>query len=223
MAKKKKIPEKYQIWINVRKRYHLSHAHIQMARELGMNPKKFGQIANHKQEPWKAPLPVFIENLYFKRFGKTRPDDGKSIEQIYKAQEKKKAEHRARKQSSQIQQRVLNREQTSITGEANYIIGRAKNNDTRVVSLGSLVLFSTETGDAWMLDPEDGFALCLAKGGEAQPFTINETTTNFSIEWNADYRIEGNVFVIAERSGQIKSILGYPTKEILRAIRLVRR
>ena len=41
-----------------------------MARELGMNPKKFGKIANHKQEPWKAPLPVFIEDLYFKRFGK---------------------------------------------------------------------------------------------------------------------------------------------------------
>ena len=52
MAKKAKIPERYQIWINVRKRYHLSDAHIQMARELGLNPKKIGKIANHKQEPW---------------------------------------------------------------------------------------------------------------------------------------------------------------------------
>ena len=84
MAKKAKIPDKYQIWIDVRKRYHLSHAHIQMARELGMNPKKMGKIANHKQEPWKAPLPVFIENLYFKRFGKKRPDEVKSIEQVVK-------------------------------------------------------------------------------------------------------------------------------------------
>jgi len=39
-------------WIDVRKIYHLSHAHIQMARELGMNPKKFGKKANHKQEPF---------------------------------------------------------------------------------------------------------------------------------------------------------------------------
>jgi hypothetical protein len=31
-----------------------------MARELGMNPKKFGKIANEKQEPWKKPLPAFI-------------------------------------------------------------------------------------------------------------------------------------------------------------------
>ena len=98
MANKAKVPEKYQVWINARKRYHRSHDHIQMARELGMNPKKFGKIANHKQEPWKAPLPVFIEDIYLKRFGKTRPDDVKSIEQYGKIQEKKKAERRKRKQ-----------------------------------------------------------------------------------------------------------------------------
>lgn len=95
---RKKIPQKYQIWINVRKRYRLSHAHIQMARELGMNPNKFGKLANHKQEPWKVPLLVFIENLYFKRFGKKRPDEVKSIEQLVKELEKKKEERRLRKQ-----------------------------------------------------------------------------------------------------------------------------
>ena len=65
-----KIPEKLQVWIDARKKYHLSHAHIQMARELGLNPRKFGKIANHRQEPWKEPLPVFIEDIYFKRFKK---------------------------------------------------------------------------------------------------------------------------------------------------------
>jgi len=28
-----------------------------MARELRLNPKKFGSLANTKQEPWKLPLP----------------------------------------------------------------------------------------------------------------------------------------------------------------------
>lgn len=64
-----------------------------------MNPKKFGKIANHKQEPWKAPLPVFIENLYFKRFGKERPDTVKSIEQLVNKQAEKRAKRRTRKQS----------------------------------------------------------------------------------------------------------------------------
>jgi len=90
MAKKKKIPEKYQRWIDARKRYHLSHAHIQMDRELGMNPKKFGSLANTKQEPWKLPLPDFIEELYFKHFKKNQPDNVRSIEQMIKDYNRKK-------------------------------------------------------------------------------------------------------------------------------------
>jgi hypothetical protein len=98
MAKKKKIPEKYQVWIDARKKYRLSHAQVQMARELGMNPKKFGKLANYKQQPWKAPLPDFIEDIYFKRFGKRKPDQIRSVEEVFKAQQKKKAERRLRKQ-----------------------------------------------------------------------------------------------------------------------------
>jgi hypothetical protein len=98
MAKKMKIPEKLQVWINARKKYHLSHAHIQMARELGLNPRKFGKIANHRQEPWKAPLPVFIEDIYFKRFRKKRPDNIKSIEKILKDRLRSKEKRRIKKQ-----------------------------------------------------------------------------------------------------------------------------
>ena len=92
MAKKKVIPAKYQVWIEARKRYHLSDMHIQMARELGLSPKKFGKLANERQEPWKAPLPDFIESIYFKRFGKTRPDVVKSIEQMVGEQARSHAE-----------------------------------------------------------------------------------------------------------------------------------
>jgi hypothetical protein len=33
-----------------------------------------GLVNNHKQEKWKAPLPEFIEELYYKRFRKEKPD-----------------------------------------------------------------------------------------------------------------------------------------------------
>lgn len=62
-----------------------------------MNPKKLGKIDNHKQEPWKLPLPRFIEHLYEKRFGKPRPDVVLSIEDMAHRKEKKKAEKRAAK------------------------------------------------------------------------------------------------------------------------------
>ena len=78
---KKKVDPKLQPWIDARKKFRLSHAHVQMARELGMNPKTLGKIANHRQERWKAPLPQFIERLYVKRFGKHRPEVVLTIEE----------------------------------------------------------------------------------------------------------------------------------------------
>jgi hypothetical protein len=40
MAKStQRIPPELQKWIDARKRFHLSHAQVQMTRELGMNPR----------------------------------------------------------------------------------------------------------------------------------------------------------------------------------------
>jgi len=75
---KKKIPQKVIPWIEAKKRHRLSDAHVQMARELGMNPKKLGKLDNHKQEPWKLPLPQFIERLYLKSFKRSRSEGGPS-------------------------------------------------------------------------------------------------------------------------------------------------
>ena len=74
------IPQKLRLWIEARRKFHLSHAQVQMARELGMNPKKLGKLDNHKQERWKLPLPLFIEECYRKRFGKEQPDDVRPLE-----------------------------------------------------------------------------------------------------------------------------------------------
>jgi len=85
-----RIPERIQAWIHGRKRHRLSHAHVQMARELGMNPKQLGKLDNDRQERWKAPLPMFIEDLYFKRFGRPRPGVVRSIEEIVRLAEEKR-------------------------------------------------------------------------------------------------------------------------------------
>jgi hypothetical protein len=103
MAKSQAIPEKYRIWIEVRKRYRLSDAQVQMARELGLNPRKFGKLANEKQEPWKKPLPEFIEEIYFKRFKKRQPDIVRSIEQLVRDQRGKKEERKAQRDKPENQ------------------------------------------------------------------------------------------------------------------------
>jgi hypothetical protein len=100
MAKSKAfIPNALRPWIEARRRFHLSHAEIKMARELGLNPQKFGKLANHRQEPWKAPLRIFIADLYFRRFGRIAPADARSIEEIAAAiMAKRRAKHEAKMQ-----------------------------------------------------------------------------------------------------------------------------
>lgn len=87
MAVTKAILEK---WMAAQKRHRLSDRHVQMARELGLNPDKLGKIDNHRQEPWKAPLPQFIENIYFKRFKRDQPETVRPLKQILKEMEFKK-------------------------------------------------------------------------------------------------------------------------------------
>lgn len=95
-----KLPNNLQVWVEAQQRYHLSNAQIQMARELGLNPRKFGKIANHRQEPWKAPLPQFIEEIYLKRFGKIAPDKVLSIEETAREQQLKQAARKERRRQA---------------------------------------------------------------------------------------------------------------------------
>jgi hypothetical protein len=101
--------------------------------------------------------------------------------------------------------------------EIRYFSQLAQAEDSRIVTLGNLVLFSTRTRDAWLLDAEDDFALCLCRDGEPQPFRIIDSAKTFAIEWTADFAIEGEAFIVHERSGRTVTILGYPTAEIAAA------
>ncbi len=91
MAKgQSRISPSMQPWIEARKRFRLPHAHVQMARELGLNPKNLGKLANHDQEPWKQPLPDFIVTLYRKHFGRECPETVRTIEEMAAAKQAKK-------------------------------------------------------------------------------------------------------------------------------------
>jgi hypothetical protein len=106
-----------------------------------------------------------------------------------------------------------------IEREIRYITKRAQAEDSRVVTLGNLVLFSTRTRDAWLLDAEDNFAMCLCREGKPQPFRIIDGPETFAIEWTADFVIEGEAFIVRERTGRVVKIHGYPTVEICAACR----
>ena len=78
-----------------------------------------------------------------------------------------------------------------LADEIRSIQRRAAARDGRVVTADQLVLFSTETGDAWLLDPSDHLAARLARDGDPESIAFEETDTSFQIAWPGSYRLDG--------------------------------
>ena len=129
---------------------------------------------------------------------------------------RKKPSRTKKPQSKPISQ---NPKHPSLSQEINTIVQLSHQREARLLTLGQLIFFSTETGDAWILDPDEGRARCLSLDGEKQPVTIKENSTGLGIDWDSEYRIKGSLFTVLEYSGPVRTILGYPTRQIEEAIR----
>jgi len=106
-----------------------------------------------------------------------------------------------------------------LADEVRYIQRRATQSDCRIVRIGPLLLFSTETGDAWMLDPADHLATPIARQGTALSVHIEDADRNFAVEWTGNYQIDGDLFLYREKvSGNTRTIFGYPTARIAQQI-----
>ena len=107
-----------------------------------------------------------------------------------------------------------------LTDEVRYIQRRAAQYQDRIVTIGPLLLFSTDTGDAWMLDPADQLAIPIARAGESLPVHIQDTDTNFAVAWMGNYRIDGELFIFRDNeSGHTRTIFGYPTQRIAQQLK----
>jgi len=105
-----------------------------------------------------------------------------------------------------------------LADEIRYIQDKAAEHDLRIVTIGQFILFSTETGDAWLLDVTDKLAARLARDGDPEPIHLKETDTSFVIGWKGHYHIEGPAFIYSDRdTGRVTTIIGYPTKKIAQA------
>jgi hypothetical protein len=113
-------------------------------------------------------------------------------------------------------QRMVDGKNFRLADEVCYILGRAAEHDGRVVTIGQIILFSTATGDAWLIEPSDQLAARLARDGDPEPFHIEENETTFTIDWKGRYRIEGDAFVYMDReTGRRATIHGYPTHKLI--------
>jgi hypothetical protein len=97
--------------------------------------------------------------------------------------------------------RLVDGKSFHLADEVRYIQRRAARHDGRIVSIGQLVLFSTETGDAWLLDPSEQLAAQLAHDGDpvADPHRRNRYHLRDRLEGSLSYR-GGGIHLC--RSGQ---------------------
>src|SRR6478736_5278065 len=72
--------------------------------------------------------------------------------------------------------RIVEGKSFRLADEVRYIQRRAADYDSRIVTIGQLILFSTKTGDAWLLDPADQLAARVAPEQLGEQFHGNPRT-----------------------------------------------
>lgn len=60
------------IWVEAKKRCRLNAATIQMAKEMGLNPKSLIKNIPNKNQQWKAPVHVWVQDMYEDKFGENK-------------------------------------------------------------------------------------------------------------------------------------------------------
>lgn len=65
--------DKEAAWADAKKRCRLSDEEIRMAKELGMTPKSLTKNIPSPSQKWKAPVRLWVRELYADKFGNKRP------------------------------------------------------------------------------------------------------------------------------------------------------
>ena len=89
VAKKKRAED----WAEAKKRCRLNEADIKMAKELGMTPKSLLKNIPASNEKWKAPVKVWIRDLYENKFGRVLKNENSGKNDGIKGKSKKQDNH----------------------------------------------------------------------------------------------------------------------------------
>jgi intein/homing endonuclease len=96
--------------------------------------------------------------------------------------------------------------------------------EAKIMHLGVFVLFSTETGDAWLLELTDMDGVQVADRGKGIELEIEENAETIEINWSHRFTVEDRIFVAT--SYKDKSVITndqYPIHSIQAAIRKIRK
>ncbi|MFH1021077.1 MAG: SEC-C domain-containing protein [Pseudomonadota bacterium] len=92
-----------------------------------------------------------------------------------------------------------------------------------VLALGVFVLFSTTSGDAWLLEVTDMDAIQVAQGGEKLAVQIEENPETIEINWTHKFDVKNKQLILTSYKDQSEEIReDYPTHAILSTVKKIR-
>ena len=111
----------------------------------------------------------------------------------------------------------------SVKIEVEKIQESAKTGKAAVLALGVFVLFSTASGDAWLLEVTDMDAIQVARGGEKMTVQIEENPETIEINWTHKFDVKNKKFILTsykDKSEEIRE--DYPVHTILSTVKKIR-
>ncbi len=114
--------------------------------------------------------------------------------------------------------------QISLKTEVEKLQGKAAIREKFVHALGVFILFSTESGDGWLLEITDMDAIQVASNGEKIEFEIEENPDTIEINWPYQFTIKDKKFVTtAYADNEVKIWEDYPAHRIVSAVKKIRK
>jgi len=112
----------------------------------------------------------------------------------------------------------------SLVHEIELVQKAAAENRQMIKELGVFILFSTDAGDAWLLEITDSDGVQLARAGVAIDPLIDQSPETIEVNWTHTFAIRNREFEItayADRSVQV--LPGYPSQEIHAAMKRIKK
>ena len=112
----------------------------------------------------------------------------------------------------------------TLMGNVEKIQSAAVEKKQHIIEIGVFILFSTSTGDSWLLELTDSDCIQLADKGKIIEASINESPEVIEVDWSHTFSITNKQFEIVGHKDKRKQVLAqYPTMEIAAAIKRIKK
>ena len=118
----------------------------------------------------------------------------------------------------------LNRQQVSLAAAVDKVQQNAALRQESCHELGVFVLFSTQDGDAWVLETTESDAFQAATAGQPLPLPVNENRELIEVDWSHSFAFCDRLLLLTEyKSGVETEIHRAPTMQIRAALRRIKK